>query len=408
MAKFIRLIWMRILGDFDSRGFVRLVQTHLLSAAGDALVAIALAGSLFFSQDPNTARTNVAFSLLLTMAPFAVVAPFLGPVVHRVRGGRRFILFFASAGRALLCLLMATSLDSVALYPLAFGSLVLSKTHAVVKSATVPEIVQDSRRLVKANSVLAIWAVIASFVVGAVGYAFATVTSESWALRAGALLFVIAAALATEVGVKGALQKASSVASVPTAGFRLRETGVLPASVVMATLRASVGFMTFLIAFDLRRAEASMAWFGLAISGGMIGTSLGNLIGPRIRARLREENMLVLATATVVFVAILMTVFAGRYASALIALVLGMVAAAGKLAFDSIVQRETPLSHRATIFARFEASFQLVWVLGALVPVALTIGNAFGYVLLASAAAAAGGWYFVQPTRREALQHPAA
>ena len=43
--------------------------------AGDTMVTVALAGSLFFDISPTAARGRVTLSLLLTMAPFAVVAP---------------------------------------------------------------------------------------------------------------------------------------------------------------------------------------------------------------------------------------------------------------------------------------------------------------------------------------------
>ena len=57
------------------------------SVAGDALIALALAGSLFFDIDPNAARWKVALYLALTMAPFAVVAPLIGPALDRLGAG---------------------------------------------------------------------------------------------------------------------------------------------------------------------------------------------------------------------------------------------------------------------------------------------------------------------------------
>ena len=53
--------------------FSRLARVHVLAVAGDTLVTMALAGSLFFSISPHAARNRVALYLLLTMAPFAVV-----------------------------------------------------------------------------------------------------------------------------------------------------------------------------------------------------------------------------------------------------------------------------------------------------------------------------------------------
>ena len=72
--------------------FNRLARVHAASAAGDVVVAVALAGSLFFSIDPGQARWRVGLYLLLTLAPFAVVAPLIGPLIDRARGGSRWVI----------------------------------------------------------------------------------------------------------------------------------------------------------------------------------------------------------------------------------------------------------------------------------------------------------------------------
>src|SRR4051812_20346448 len=105
--------------------FSRLVTTQALSVGGDTLVAIALAGSLFFDISPSAARGRVALSLVLTMAPFAIVAPLLGPAIDRRRSGRRGMLVLVSAGRAIAAVLMARHLHGLTLFPIAFASLVL-------------------------------------------------------------------------------------------------------------------------------------------------------------------------------------------------------------------------------------------------------------------------------------------
>src|SRR3712207_4734825 len=123
--------------------------------AGDALVTMALAGSLFFSISPTAARGRVALSLALTMAPFAIVAPLLGPAIDRSRAGRRAMVITAAAGRAVACVVMAQVVDNLLLFPAAFAALVLSKAHAVAKSALVPSTVDASEELVEANAKLA-------------------------------------------------------------------------------------------------------------------------------------------------------------------------------------------------------------------------------------------------------------
>src|SRR5947208_1703216 len=41
-------------------GLAALVELHALQAAGDAVISVALAGSLFFSVSTDTARTRIA------------------------------------------------------------------------------------------------------------------------------------------------------------------------------------------------------------------------------------------------------------------------------------------------------------------------------------------------------------
>ena len=63
-------------GDpFATSPFTRLARVHAFSVATDTLVTVSLAGSLFFSIPSAAARDKVALYLLLTMAPFSVVAP---------------------------------------------------------------------------------------------------------------------------------------------------------------------------------------------------------------------------------------------------------------------------------------------------------------------------------------------
>jgi hypothetical protein len=79
----------------------------------------------------------------------------------------------------------------------------------------------------------------------------------------------------------------------------------------------------------------------------------------------------------------------GRPGSAVLAAAVGVAAGAGKLAFDSIVQRDAPDAVRGRTFARFETRFQLAWVAGAALPVAVHIPTGLGIALIALAAGVA-------------------
>jgi hypothetical protein len=159
--------------------FTRLARTHGLAAMCDAMVAVALAGSIFFSIDPSAARWRVALYLLLTIAPFAVVTPLIGPAVDRIRGGRRVMILFTVLGRAGLAYLMARHIDGLLLFPEAFGFLVLQKGYSVAKSAVVPSIVRDHDELVAANAKLSLLSAVSSMVGAGIG-GLALLVGQSW------------------------------------------------------------------------------------------------------------------------------------------------------------------------------------------------------------------------------------
>src|SRR6202035_3227321 len=100
----------------NEEAFLRLALTHAAVTAGDAMVTVALAGSIFFSTDLNGARGRVLLSLLLTMAPFAVVAPFLGPAIDKSKGGRRLMVILSAVGRCFVCLYMARVVNNLLLF----------------------------------------------------------------------------------------------------------------------------------------------------------------------------------------------------------------------------------------------------------------------------------------------------
>jgi Major Facilitator Superfamily len=146
-------------------GLANLIELTAASSLGDAFVAVALAGTLFFSASVDQARTRVALALLITMAPFAVLAPFIGPMLDKVQQGRRFILAGTLLARGLLCWGMAGAVqhnDAVTLLPAAFGVLVLQKAFGVTRSAISPRLLPAEITLVTANARTALASLIAS------------------------------------------------------------------------------------------------------------------------------------------------------------------------------------------------------------------------------------------------------
>ena len=108
--------------------------------AGDTLVTISLAGSLFFSITPAGRREQGP--ALPAADRRAVRGRLPAPRTRdrrepaRAAADRRLV---GGAGRVVLCILMAASLHSLWLFPEAFCVLVLSKLYLVTRGALVPE-----------------------------------------------------------------------------------------------------------------------------------------------------------------------------------------------------------------------------------------------------------------------------
>jgi hypothetical protein len=397
----------------DTPAFTRLARVHVLSTAADTLVAASLAGSLFFSIPTGEARGRVALYLLLTIAPFAVVGPLMGPALDRMKGGRRLLVIGTGVGRVVLCLLMARNLESLALFPLAFGVLVLGKAYGIARSALVPTVVDTDADLVQANSKLSLLSALSGVAAAIPGALVLTTVGAPWVLYLAAVVSAGQAVMATQ------LAPVQVAAEPPGAAeeAELRSGGVVRASEAMGVLRGSVGFLTFLLAFALRGGDsdtpvpvglalgrvvresagfelapssgggASPTWhFGVVLAVSALGTIVGALLAPRLRASMTEERILQGALAGTAVAGVAAAAFGGVVGAAVVALGLGVGAAAGKLAFDSIVQRDAPDANRGRSFARFETRFQLLWVIGGFLPVVVALPARVGYLLVAAAA----------------------
>src|SRR5207253_927105 len=251
--------------------FARLAITHAASICGDVCLTVSLAGSLFFSVSPGQSREKVLLYLIITMAPFAVIAPLLSPLLDRIRGGRRLMILATCAVRGVLCLFIAryvnaSGAEALLIYPLAFGLLVMQQTYSIARSALVPSLVGGA----------------------------------------------------------------------------------------MGLLRGAVGFLTFFLAFGLRHNDEAPWVFGLVLVLSGVGGFIGNLLAPQLRKVAREE---VILAGSLVLPAV-GCLFAARSASlamtTLGAVLIAAGAAAGRVAFDSLLQRDAPDAIRGRSFARFQ------------------------------------------------------
>ena len=228
-------------------GLDRIIELTAAGAAADAFVAVALAGTLFFSTSVDQARGRIALTLLITMAPFAVLAPFIGPMLDRVRDGRRYIMVGTLLARGLLCWGMAGAVehsDTVTLLPAAFGVLVLQKAYGVTRSAVTPRVLPASITLVSANARISLAALVASTLgVGAAAavsfLAGGGTAGATWVLRVGTLVYLGAIALGIRLPTR--VDQQDPQADTPAAGDVPAGDGPGPASTGPAAAGAAPG-----------------------------------------------------------------------------------------------------------------------------------------------------------------------
>jgi hypothetical protein len=363
---------------FGPLPFARLSRAHALLVGADACITVSLAGSLFFSASIDAARPQLTLYLLFTLAPFALVVPLVGPAVDRFAGAQPSFLSFTGQARAILALFIAADLENLLLYPESFAVLVLGKAYSIAKSSTVPGLV-DPDDLVLANSRLARIGAVSAAAAGGVATVVQGIGDPTWTLRLAAILHLGGAALALRIP-----RRELAVAAHADAGD-LDKSTMRPAGVWMALLRAAVGFTTFALAFSLKRAGAPLALFGVVALGGALGHFVGTLVSPLVRRRVIHDELILAAALFVGAVGLALAVVQfGSSGKVLASFAVTLAASVGRQAFDAALQRRAPLGARGRSFARYETTFQLVWVAGALIPVAIDIDARAGLVVLAA------------------------
>lgn len=400
--------------------FTRLVRVHALFAAGEASMAVALADSLFLSITPGEARGRVVLFLAISFAPFIVLGRFIGPVIDRMPGGRRLLVFTIAVLRTIVMVVMVSQLDSLFLFPLAFLAMVLNKTYGVSKSAMLPSLTKSEADLVEANAKLGVTSGIIGFV-GAVPAGLLSLVSPKATLVFGAILFGTAALASLR------LPKLQVARSEP-GELEIRElhqAGVVIAATAMGLVRASVGFLFFHLAFwfaDPQRSQVvgvatngrwkqveyhfgpqfGTFWFGLAVSLAAVGTLLGNLSAKNLRRFRYVETLLVLALVIIGVVGVVTSIAATTIVALLMAAAVNFAAAIGTMAFETIVQRDAPDVNRGRALANFHTRFQLMWVGAGLVPVLFRLPGPVGFGIVAGLglSGAAAYWFGLNQVRR--------
>ncbi|MGW8389209.1 MFS transporter [Streptomyces albidoflavus] len=434
-------------------GLGRLIELHGVNGAGDVMITVALASTVFFSVPTDEARGRVALYLAVTMLPFTLLAPVVGPLLDRLPHGRRAAMAGSMLARAVLALVLsgAVATGSLEMYPAALGVLVASKAYGVVRSAVVPRLLPRGFSLVKANSRVTLGGLLATGVAAPVGAGLQMI-GPGWPLYGACLLFLGGAFLSFRLppkvdsarGERRALLAADEqhlAAAVDARwdpvttddktddktdstdnkeeekdrdgergdgergkgkgkerrrkgpGLRTVGPAVTHALAANACVRCQSGFLIFFLAFLLREhpLTGQSAAVSLAVVGvaAGAGNALGTAVGAWLRAR-APEVIIVTVVGALVAVAVSAAVFFGAAVVAVLGAVAGFTQALAKLSLDALIQRDVPELVRTSAFARSETLLQMAWVVGGAIGIALPLRGPLG--LSVGALIVALGW----------------
>jgi hypothetical protein len=153
-----------------------------------------------------------------------------------------------------------------------------------------------------------------------------------------------------------------------------------------AVVRLLNGFLLALLAFEFRDADAGFLDFGALIGAAGFGYGLASFVSPFLERKLREEPMVVAALAIEAAAAFIAGQFFGLAAAAALAGAAGLAWGTGKFAFDGLLQAVVDPTRRGSAFTRSETLFQLAWVVGAIIPVGISIDAEIGLAIAGVAA----------------------
>ncbi len=393
----------------DRTGLGRLIELGAANSAADAVVAVALASTVFFGLPVGEARGSVALYLVVTMIPFALTAPFVGPILDRFRSGRRFVMAGTLFGRGLLCFAMAAAVasdDLLTLFASALGVLVLSKAYNVSRAAMMPAVLPADITLVSANARVALFSLVAAGVAVPVAAGLTAWLGVPWTLRLAMVIFIMTGVYTVRLPRHVDSPDADEEQGRPRWRTLLHMGPAVTESMLANVgIRFFSGFLLFFLLFLIQENHLPGLPPMQTIALLAAGAGAGGLLGAAVANWARNHSPQVIVLLTL-FLALTITATTAIVFTLWSALVIALVAAftqeLGKLALDAVVQREIGEEIRSSTFGVVEAMLQLAWVVGGLagLMMSLTQDGRAGLVTLAVVLGAGLVWLVVRRRTR--------
>ena len=377
----------------DKSGLTALTWPVVANFAVDAAMAVALANTLFFAAASGESKGKVALYLLITIAPFAVIAPLIGPALDRLQHGRRVALATSFTLRTALAVVLIANYDgatgsfpSWVLYPCALGMMVLSKSFSVLRSAVTPRVLPPSIDLVRVNSRLTMFGLLGGTMVGgaiAAGFEYllnlfqmpgalyvvvaVTVAGAALSMRIPKWVEVTEGEVPATLSYHGRTGELRRRPETPSSARQPLGRNIITALWGNCTIKVMVGFLFLYPAFYAKSHDAS-GWEQLRILG-LIGAAaaIGNFAGNFTSARMKlghPAQVVVRCTIAVTASALATAVTGSLLVAAIATLITSGASAIAKASLDASLQDDLPERSRASAFGRSESLLQLAWVAG--------------------------------------------
>lgn len=388
LASDVRSLW-------HSSGFRRLTYQRLLSQGGDGMFQVGIAAAFFFDPTTATSPQAIATGFAVLLAPFTVVGPFVGPLIDRWQ--RQRILLVGNLVRLALVATIVAALWVDAplwcLYVLALLALSVNRFLLASMTAGLPRVVA-AHELLTANSVLPTLGTIAAAVGGAVGGVVTFVMPD--ASDAGLAFVALVLAGVAFGGASWAstlLGRTSLGPDVPLdpgeVGARLRALVTelrdgarylyarrtpFHALGVMSAQRLLYGVMfvaSILISRrvlgDPDRPEQALGAFSIVVGFAAVGFGLAAVLTPALGARVERQTWILWCLGVGAAGQVLLAVSSAPWALLTAAVIVSFAVQGGKIAVDTIVQRDTDDHYRGRAFTLYDMVYNVAFVGAAII-----------------------------------------
>jgi MFS family permease len=349
----------------EYRPFRRLWIAQGVSSVGDWVYPIAV-----FSDFINRGAkaSSLAFLMLAHVGPAMVMSVLGGPLIDRF--SRKWMMFMTDIvrGLAVVTLLLVGTPTVFHLYAVAVVLGVGTALNQPAFQASLPNLV-PARHLTSANSIVALTMSLALMIGPLLGAMIVDEFGITWGFTANAISFFFAAALVwgTEMPARVAAQASASLTRELKDGMRYVRSHreILAVVIVVGMITLAAGIKSPLEPlFALESLESGAAGLGLLGATWGVGMFLGAVVASPLDERLGHGPLLTWSVVGV-GIPVLAAAFSPGIAPVLVLwLFAGGGNTLGTVAYETLLQEQTPDHVRGRVFAAVEASLQAGLLLG--------------------------------------------